>query len=592
MNKRIKWVWGMGAFLLLSMSFGGTVYAENSLSDMTIEINLQEDGSGIVTEHRKMTMDEGTELYIVLDDLQDSKLLDFSVAGFQEKEPWDGDASLKEKANQYGTVRTDDGLELIWGIGEYGENDYDVSYTLSNLVRKLEDGQALLWNFDTFSDIPAKNLTVKVTGFEPFTKETVRLWGFGFEGDIQLEGETVVWRANEEVNDSNDVTVLLQFPQGQFNAQAKVDMTLKEQLDKAMDGSAYNDDDSSDTVLIVIASLLAVVGGATTIFGIAYYRKIKKVKKEAGQMRSGTQRIKDNKKVLLKEIPYKGEDFAGLAYLLQEIHKGYFEDYFSAHLLKWSADERMIIHTTENKSFFGNNYDTEIEIFNFKEERAKYPQSFAHYIEQLKVDPKETYETGLWLMLLDASDSNGFIKDKEMKKWAKKHAKKVEKFADYLIDYSKKYLEKENLISFKEFKVWGTKQEVASASSEGDALFDHLVQFDNYLEETKLEYFTGNDNPITFRELLFWNTLYFRSEEITEEFKELIPNQMDASGGTNFYYYPLHWNGVNGFRKEWSTGLASGGFASSASSATSGMGGSTSAGGGAGAGGGGGGGAR
>lgn len=592
MNKNIKWVLGMGVVFLLSITFGETVYAENVLSDITIEVELQEDGSGIVTEHRKMIMDEGSELYIVLDDLQDSKLLDFSVAGFQEVEPWDSDASLKGKANHYGTVGTDDELELIWGIGKYGENEYEVSYTLSNLVRELKDGQALLWNFDTFSDIPAENLTVKITGFEPFTKENIRLWGFGFEGDMQLESETVVWRAKEDIDSSNDVTVLLQFPQGQFNAQVDVDMTLEEQLDRAMDGSAYNDDASSDTILIVIASLLAIVGGGSTILGIAYYRKIKKAKEEANQMRSGTQRIKDNKEVILKEIPYKGKDFAGLAYLLQEIHKGYFEDYFSAYLLKWSADERIIVHTTENKSFLGNSYDTEIEIFHFEEERALYPQSFAHFIDQLETDSGEIYETGLWLMLLDASDSNGFIKGKEMKKWAKKHAKNVEKFADYLIDYSKDYLEKEDLISFKEIKVWGTKHEIANASLEGDALFERLVQFDNYLDKTKLENFTNNNKPFTFRELLFWNTLYFRSKEITEEFKELVPNPNDFSGGNDFYYYPLYWNGVNGFRKDWSTGLASGGFSSSASSATSGMGGSTSVGGGAGAGGGGGGGAR
>ena len=592
MNRRIKWALSIGVIFLLNLTLSETVFAENELSDITIEVELQEDGSGIVTEHRKMKMDEGTELYIVLDNLQDSKLLDFSVAGFQERKPWDEDASLKEKAKHYGVVTTDSGLELIWGIGEYGKNNYEVSYTLSNLVRKLEDGQALLWNFDTFSDIPAESLTVKVSGFEPFTKENIRMWGFGFDGDIQLEDETVIWKANEEVNDSNDVTLLLQFPQEQFNTQVNVDMTLEEQLEMATDGSAYNDEVTSDTVLIAIAALLAFVGGGGAILGVTYYRKMKKAKEEAGQMRTGAQRIKENKGILLKEIPYKGKDFAGLAYLLQDIHKGYFEDYFSAYLLEWSAQERIIIHTTENKSLFGSTFDTKIEIFHFKEERAQYSQSFTDFIDRLEMNTGETYETGLWLMLLDATNSSGFIERNQMQKWAKKHAKEVEKLADYLIDYSKDYLEKEGLISFKEIKVWGTKHEVAIASPEGDKLFDRLVQFDYYLEKTKLEDFTGNKNPITFRELLFWNILYFRSEEITKEFKGLIPDSTNHYGETNFIYYPLYWNGMTGFRKDWTTGLVSGGFNSSASSAAAGMGGATSAGGGAGAGGGGGGGAR
>ncbi|WP_236253536.1 DUF2207 domain-containing protein [Carnobacterium sp. CS13] len=592
MNKRVRRLLGIGVAFLFSMTFGETVFAENELSDMTIEVELQEDGSGIVTEHRKMIMDDGTELYIVLDDLQDSALLDFSVAGFQEVKDWDADASLEEKAGHYGTVETGSGLELIWGIGEYGENEYEVSYTLSNLVRELEDGQALLWNFDTFSDIPAENLTVEITGVEPFTEENVRFWGFGFEGDLQLEGDTVVWRAEEEVDSSKDVTALLQFPQGLFNTQASVDMTLEEQREMAMDGSAYNDGASSNTVPIVIISLLAVAGGGSVVLGTKYYKNLKKAKEEAGQMRSGAQRIKENSEVFLEEVPYHGEDFAGIAYLLQDIQKGYFEDYFSAYLLKWLSEERILIHTTEDKTMFGDDFDTEIEIIHFEEEHARYPQSFTDFVDKIETNHKVSYETGLWLMLLDASNSRGFIEDDKMKKWAKKHAKEVETFADYLIDYSKEYLEKENLISFKEIEVWSTKHEVAIASPEGDKLFDRLVQFDNYLEEIELDGFADNTNPFSFEEFLFWNTLYFKSEEITKEFKEMIPNPNNVSGENNFIYYYWYWNGMTGFRKNWSTGLASGGFHSSASSAVSGTGGSTSFGGGAGAGGGGGGGAR
>lgn len=592
MTNTIKRLIIIGVVFLFSLTFSETVFAENELSDIIIEVELQENGSAIVTENRKMAMDEGTELYIVLDNLLDSTLLDFSVAGFQEKEPWNGEASLAKKAKRYGIAETDSGVELIWGIGEYGENEYTVSYTLSHLVRELEDGQALLWNFDTFSDIPAEDLTVKVTSFQPFTKENVQLWGFGFDGDLQLENGAIIWKAKEEVDSSNDVTLLLQFPQEFFNTQVMVDQTLEEQLEMATDGSAYNQEASSDTAFVVIASLLAFIGVSGTVLSIVYYRKIKKAKKEAGHMRLGAQRIMDNKGIVLKEIPYKGRDFAGLAYLLQDIHKGYFEDYFSAYLLEWSAQERIIIHTTEKTSLFGRVFDTRIEIFHFEEEWERYPQSFHDFIAQLEIGSEEPYETGLWLMLLDASDKKGMIEDKAMTTWAKKHAKEVEKLADYLIDYSKQYLEKEGLISFKDVTIWGMKHEIAHASPEGNKLFDRLIQFDSYLEKTKLEDFTNQTNSLTFRELLFWNILYFRSEEITKEFKHIIPNSNSSSEQSNFIYYPLYWNGMTGFRNEWSSGLESGGFHSSASSATSGMGGATSAGGGAGAGGGGGGGAR
>src|SRR5690606_12586980 len=169
----------------------------------------------------------------------------------------------EEKAGKYGVIETDDGLELVWGIGDYGTNEYEVTYTLSNLVRELEDGQALLWNFDTFSDIPAENLTVEISSPEPFTEDNVRFWGFGFDGDIQLVGNTIVWQAEEEVDDSNDVTVLLQFQPGLFNTQVSVEDTLEEQREMAMNGSAYND--PSDAIPIAIAIGMATIGGGAAL---------------------------------------------------------------------------------------------------------------------------------------------------------------------------------------------------------------------------------------------------------------------------------------------------------------------------------------
>lgn len=245
MNRRGRIGWVIGLALLLNLGAEAEVAAANRMQDIRIEVELQEDGSGVITEHRQMELDEGTELYITLENLQDSELLDFSVVGFEEEPDWDTGASREEKAGKYGVVETGTGLELIWGIGEYGVNTYEVTYTLSNLVRELEDGQGLLWNFDTFSSIPAENLTLEITGPEPFTEDNARFWGFGFEGDIQNEGGRIVWEASEEVDSSNDVTVLLQFPPQAFATQAVVGMTLAEQRETAMQGSTYQEDAAS-----------------------------------------------------------------------------------------------------------------------------------------------------------------------------------------------------------------------------------------------------------------------------------------------------------------------------------------------------------
>src|SRR5699024_7614758 len=90
-------------------------------TDMDIEIN--EDGSVSVTETRESDMTEGTENYMTFneEDLGEVEITDFSVGGYTGQSEWNPDASLEEKAGKYGVIETDEGIELVWGIGGYGE---------------------------------------------------------------------------------------------------------------------------------------------------------------------------------------------------------------------------------------------------------------------------------------------------------------------------------------------------------------------------------------------------------------------------------------------------------------------------------------
>jgi len=577
------------SFFLFFVVFGAReVSAENELNNMYIEVELQEDGSGVVTEHRLMDMDEGTELFIDLENMQDSELLDFSVRNFTEVEEWDSDASREEKAGKYGIIDTDDGQELVWGIGEYGENTYELTYTLSNLVRELEDGQGLLWNFDTFSDIPAQNLSVNIQGYEPFTQENVNFWGFGFEGNMNLRNGDIVWTADQEVDDGDKVTPLLQFPSGYFDTQASVDMTLEEQYEMAADGSAYNDDDSLGLVETIFLAGVFIIIAAVIILVIVYSVQLSNRKKEAGSLITGNKRIKMNKDKYYKQVPYEGESLADISFLLKGIYTGYFEDYFAAFLLKWVGEGKIDIQTEEKDVFFGKKQKSQLEILNHEQAFEDFPLSFKEFSEDVEVHLKDKpYEFGIWLMLVDAADSEGVVTDEAIEIWADNHASEVEVFADYLYEYSKEELENQQLIHSDEIQVWGMTQEIAVSTPQAADLYNQLVQFRNYLKDTGIEQFADNNQGISFEEVMVWSILFGKSDEMTKKLDDLIP---ENDGPTSYYYpYWYTFHGTTAFRNEWSSGLSSGGFNSQASG---GSGGATSAGGGAGAGGGGGGGAR
>ncbi|WP_227995166.1 DUF2207 domain-containing protein [Oceanobacillus sp. CFH 90083] len=588
MNKWMRILVCLTMAVTINLGLTLTAFAENEMSDLHIKVELQEDGSGIVTEHRQMNMDEGTELFINMANLDGSELLDFSVDGFTEDPNWDSDDSREEKAGKYGTLSTSDGVELVWGIGEYGENTYTITYTLSDLVRNLEDGQAMLWNFDTFSDIPAQHLTVEISGFEPFTQDTVNFWGFGFEGDMQLVDDRIIWGSNGEAD--GDVIVLTQFPTDYFQAQQTVDMTLSEQQEEAMDGSTYNTSDNTTMALIIVG---AVVGFSLLILigTFLIVRKANRVKREAGAMKPLHKRIAENKGRTYAAVPYAGEDYAGLSALLTQMKLGYFEDIFQAYLLKWSVNEKISIEAEEESAFFGKKYRTTLTIKDIKNELDKHPTTFGELTDQIEAEAyEETYETGLWTMLLDAADRNGVVTDKDIQKWGKKHADEVSTFADYLKDYSEAYLEQQGLFTFEEIKIFGFLQSITIASNEGEKLADRLIQFDNYLSESDINQFSNASKPLSLKDMMLWNVLLGKSEKVSKKFDGFVPDDMHEEE----WIYHNFWYGTYYTRTNLSTGLASGGFHSSTSSAAAagGSGGATGVGGGGGAGGGGGGGAR
>jgi len=237
--------------------------------------------------------------------------------------------------------------------------------------------------------------------------------------------------------------------------------------------------------------------------------------------------------------------------------------------------------------FFGENHETKIEIFDYETEKEKYKTAFKNFVKT--IDSKEklnSYELGIWIMLLEAANNNGIVDDEAIKTWAKDHAKEVETYADYLEDYSKRKLKQQGLLTFDTVTVWGGKSEVDITSEKGEQLFDRLIQFQNHLGDIYIGDYADDSNKLTFTEVLIWASIFGENDKITKQFEQLVPDSQEEYPVSIYSYW--YWHGIYDFRSNYTAGLTSGGF----SSGTSGLGGSTSAGGGAGAGGGGGGGAR
>ena len=515
------------------LAFGSSGEA-NEISNMEMDIQINEDGSVSVTETREADMSEGTENYMTFneEDMGEVEVTDFSVEGYTEQSDWDPDAGIEEKAGKYGGIETDEGMELVWGIGEYGEQTYVVNYTLENVVRNLEDGQSLYWNFDTFSDLPTENFTMNVTSEVPLDDE-MKFWGFGFEGDISRSGDGITWNAEENLTGANDAVLLMHFAEGTYNTNVTDEGTLESEAEAAKDGSIYDDGSMSGWAIGSIVGGIIAVGLAIILIVKRFTSRMSK----AGHIDSAAAINRRNKGRETARPP-EIDDYAAVAFVLKHLNMGGFEEIFQAYLMKWT-DEGDITIEIDNKQ--GKNLEkgtTEIIIHEYRKMNEDDSSSFKEVSDNLKDDDLEHgYEPLLWRMLLDAADDDGHIDEKRFTKWSKKNAKAVSTVADKIVEYSLNRLEADGYFESDAEKIFGIKVPLTIPTEKGVKLLDHLVQYKNYLKEDYSHILENDD----YKHHMIWSVLVGEGEGVKKHLSKVTPDDETETypSHMHFYYGPL-----------------------------------------------------
>lgn len=542
------------------------------MSQLDLHVELFEDGSGTITEHRQMYLDEGTEVYIILDNLGTSELLDFQVSSDGEPltyEPdWDISASREEKAGYYGVVETGNGYELAWGIGEYGDNAYTVSYTLSDLVRQLEDGQSMFRTFfDGTNNVPPEEVNIQISGHTDFTGEDTLIWGFGFEGEVYLEeGDLVGW-SNEPVQSNGHITILMQFTEPLFNDLTPLERTLESEQEMGLEGSSYETEESLSLGGRVVIALIVLAGLGIAVVAIVIAVLHGRAAKREEPLVVGNQRLKQNDGKYYREIPYRTGPMSDVYHLLKKVNLASFEQMFSAYILKW-IKAGYVVHTTETKGKIFKKESDQLQL-----QSSEVPGAF------------KGIEKRMYQLVVEASGDNLILDDDAMRSWSKKNYKKLDQLKKDLNKRSEDTLFKENYLYHKDFTyAKAFHGSVVKATPEGEALFDRLIQFKQYLKDFSLLNERVIKEVSLWEELLIWASLYGVAEEVAKQLESLYPEfiQQATIHPTDVYVTTMFMTSMN---RGYSSGVSS-------ARAASGGGGGTSFGGGGGSFGGGGGGVR
>ncbi|MCR4823795.1 MAG: DUF2207 domain-containing protein, partial [Bacteroidales bacterium] len=134
------WITLLAALVSTFAVFG----REQEVRDLSIQVKLSASGDALI--HESWNVDTGTtitEWYLPRTNLGDIEIRDFRVFSdgvlLSDDGEWDTERTRKQKAGRYGIVHKYDGVELCWGIGEYGEHVFEPVYVMTHAVKTLND---------------------------------------------------------------------------------------------------------------------------------------------------------------------------------------------------------------------------------------------------------------------------------------------------------------------------------------------------------------------------------------------------------------------------------------------------------------------
>ncbi len=480
--------------ILLAAALGFAASAQQ-IRDIDITVELQEDGSAWITQRWDVQAPSSTgwtEWYVPIGNLGDMTVSDLSVS--ENGQPfesvgdrWDVDWSRSRKAGKCGIVRKRDGVELCWGLGEYGDHRWSARFKLNGLVQALDDADAFNFMFVN-PGLAAEPQHVRVVispAFEcpQWTTDNTKVWGFGYYGDINVRGGNVVAESAEAFEYRSKLIALVRFDKGIFRPAVERGGAFDDMLQAALDGSSYGADDDFPwyiALLSALAVLLPIIfliyAGIASALGYKYKKSLFGTRKITGWYR---------------DIPVEGDLFA--AFYALEYGKRFAvqpsaKNLIGALFLRWILDKHITV-VADPKS-------TKRVNLSFADDT-----SFPNDVEDT-----------LYRYARAASGDNLILEKNEFERWSRKNYAKMTAWPDRAKARGK------NWFHVKHYFVRGTQ-----TTEEGAREACHVIEFKNFLKDFTLSKQREAVEVGLWKDYLVFAQLYGIADKVAEQFKKLYP---------------------------------------------------------------------
>lgn len=466
-----------------------TALADNRIPGMEIDVVLRPDGSAHITQIWNAETGEGTEFYLGCRDNGYLTITNFSVADdygtYTLVEDWDVDASLEEKARKCGIVETDNGVELCWGISEYGKNRYTIEYVLHGLVGNYSDLDGFNHRFvDEMATFPTDVvLTIRMEDGSELTDELSDIWAFGFDGQIRFEDGVIRAWSESPLEDDQHMTVMVSFQKGVLSPLRTEDDSFETVKERAFDGSDYEDDLTPFEIFMIIAVivfLIVLVIVVAVIAEMIHQAKLKKRMNNTAYFRDAPNGGNLNATYLLARCcGLCSEDTLLGAYFLRLISDGCLEPVFTHSAPK----------------------DTNLALVHA-------PRG---------ADP---YDDVLYTVLEAAANQDRVLQPKELEQYCQKNCKPLMAFVESCEQNGEKMLSEAGC-----FK--GTARSgLGSLTTEGDRKLDEILGLKRFLLDFSLVQERDVREAVVWRDYMIYAHLLGIADKVAPQLRKLYPNEI------------------------------------------------------------------
>lgn len=500
----------------------------NSIKNIDMDVFVDKNGDASVTETWKTTSNEGTEIYRGYA-TKSYSISNFTVSddlgrNYEFLSDWDISGSFSDKAYKNGINYNDDGIELCWGISQYGNRTYTLKYNISNLVKQYTDNQGIYFNF--LSSIKAVD-SVKITihSDEPFSLDNAKIWDFGNNGEINFKDGKIVLTA-KNLTESQYIVGLVRFEHNIFNISNITSESFDDVYDSAM--SDVKDIEKPFEIKDIFLLLVAAIFFNPILWIVLLMIFINKFNKKSEKLtefilgsrkRSGDLDFGLDGNVLPEDVNYYREIPSS-----KDLERAYWvclkysvipeekvkQGIIGAILLKWIKNGYITVLKMEKGilSFKDNNYAIDLtKITNVDNE----------------------IENGLLKILITAAGPNKILEAKEFKKWSKKNYSEVSSWFSSIDDQVELNLEKEGLITLtqettqgmfgtsKNITIKNVNPKLKEEAAQLKGLKKFLLDFSIMPER---EYFEVK----TWEEYLIFAQLMGIADKVAEQFSKIYPN--------------------------------------------------------------------